>query len=468
MKQSSIISVLLSSMCLAVFNMGCATQEVQDSNTLTIQGTVTYLQRIAMPDNAVLTVKAEEVSRADASAPIFAESTEQFGGRQVPLPFSLAVPKSAINSPAVVSLRATISVDNQLRFTSTQSYPLTEENKAKPFNLVLEPVSAAESQLTLPATFAGMTPCADCPGIEETLTLRPDHLFVMKMIYRETNADPVLEHGRWSFEDNKVKLSTETSSQYFMFVNDKTLQRLDTEGNPINTESHFDFNYSRNDGLAIDRNVQNWRGHLNFTNGASFTDCASGISWPVASTGGYAAVESYYRQARQHPDAAPIEFNGKLEQLPAAKGAAGEQIAITKFNGKSTAELPCAIAQEVNTATASLTNTYWKLVELDGIKLPVDANLSREIQITLASEGGRVSGFSGCNNIMGSFIQSGNKLKFSKMASTLMACIGPGMELESRVTAMLNATTHYRINGESLTLLASSKELARFESVYLR
>jgi Type III secretion system lipoprotein chaperone (YscW) len=69
-----------------------------------------------MPPDAVLTVRIEDVSFADNSAPVMAESRETFGTRQVPIPFMLKVPCGGLDKRARYSLRADISAAGQKRF----------------------------------------------------------------------------------------------------------------------------------------------------------------------------------------------------------------------------------------------------------------------------------------------------------------------------------------------------------------
>ena len=117
---------------------------------------------------------------------------------------------------------------------------------------------------------------------------------------------------------------------------------------------------------------------------------------------------------------------------------------------------------------AKLKDTYWKLIELAGAKIVMAPAQQREVRITLASEGARLFGFSGCNQLVGTYAQENSALRFTQMASTKMACMPPFMELESQVLKMLGATTAYRIEGEQLTFLGGGQILARFEAVYLR
>lgn len=50
----------------------------------------------------------------------------------------------------------------------------------------------------LPAHYTGTLPCADCPGIDESLTLTADHQYVLQEHYRHTNpSDDFVEIGQW-------------------------------------------------------------------------------------------------------------------------------------------------------------------------------------------------------------------------------------------------------------------------------
>ncbi len=91
-----------------------------------------------------------------------------------------------------------------------------------------------------------------------------------------------------------------------------------------------------------------------------------------------------------------------------------------------------------------------------------------EIHIVLHSENQRVAGFSGCNNMMGSYVLEGDKLRFGQMGSTMMACVGTGMELETKFLSVFPQVAHWEIRGETLQLRdADGKSLANFESRYL-
>ena len=116
---------------------------------------------------------------------------------------------------------------------------------------------------------------------------------------------------------------------------------------------------------------------------------------------------------------------------------------------------------------ASLTNTYWKLTELDGARVSMTPEQEREVRITL-DDNGKVTGFTGCNRVMGGYTVAADVLRFTQLAGTRMMCPPPAMQLDSAVLANLNSVTGFRIEGEQLILLKDGAPVARYESVYLK
>ena len=116
---------------------------------------------------------------------------------------------------------------------------------------------------------------------------------------------------------------------------------------------------------------------------------------------------------------------------------------------------------------ASLLNTYWKLINLEGQRAPLGAG-EREVHIVFSSEGDGVHGFSGCNRFTGAFRQDGNDLDFGPIAATRMACV-MGMDLERRFLDALSSARSFRISGDSLTLFGpEDSALLDFHAVYLQ
>lgn len=90
----------------------------------TITGTVSYRQRVALPPDAAVDVRLEDVSLQDAPATVIAETVFSTGGKQVPIPFQLQYNPSDILPSHSYNLRANISVKGQVLFRSTASNPV--------------------------------------------------------------------------------------------------------------------------------------------------------------------------------------------------------------------------------------------------------------------------------------------------------------------------------------------------------
>lgn len=112
-----------------------------------------------------------------------------------------------------------------------------------------------------------------------------------------------------------------------------------------------------------------------------------------------------------------------------------------------------------------ITDVTWRLVELQGKTISRFDKNKRPIQFRLNSKENRVNGFAGCNNFWGSFnLLDGNRISFSKMASTLMAC--PDIQIETELYRVLDRVDNYTIRDNFLFLnKAKMAPLAKFEAV---
>lgn len=116
---------------------------------------------------------------------------------------------------------------------------------------------------------------------------------------------------------------------------------------------------------------------------------------------------------------------------------------------------------------AKLIETYWKLTELNGKSWTTKPGV-REIHIILKEKDNKIQGFLGCNTLNGTYdLKDGNRISFSKMATTLMAC--PDMSMEDALKKVIEKADNYSIKGENLSLnKARMAPLARFQAVNLR
>jgi putative lipoprotein len=132
-KMLSALALLLGLVLLA----GCG-----KSSQATVSGTVTYLQRIALPPDAVVTVRIEDVSKADAMAEVIGEQVIHTDGAQVPIPFEVAYDTDQIEENHSYSLRARIEDGaGKLLFTNDTSVPvITRGNPTQDVKVLVVPV----------------------------------------------------------------------------------------------------------------------------------------------------------------------------------------------------------------------------------------------------------------------------------------------------------------------------------------
>lgn len=110
----------------------------ENATTASVTGTITYLQRIALPPNARVEVKLQDVSRQDAPAQTLATQIIPLEGRQVPIPFELVYSPEQIDASHTYAVQARILVDDQLWFITTSRYAVLTQGNPTRIDLMVE------------------------------------------------------------------------------------------------------------------------------------------------------------------------------------------------------------------------------------------------------------------------------------------------------------------------------------------
>jgi heat shock protein HslJ len=77
--------------------------------------------------------------------------------------------------------------------------------------------------------------------------------------------------------------------------------------------------------------------------------------------------------------------------------------------------------------------------------------------------GGRLTGFTGCNPLTGTWRMEGGEVRFGPIATTKRACLGAAGEIEGRFNAAMGEGTKVRREGDKLVITGVGG--ARFEFV---
>ncbi|MBK9357677.1 MAG: copper resistance protein NlpE N-terminal domain-containing protein [Bacteroidales bacterium] len=114
---------------------------------------------------------------------------------------------------------------------------------------------------------------------------------------------------------------------------------------------------------------------------------------------------------------------------------------------------------------AGIFGKKWKLIELHGKPVENTAGSGKEYFILLDQKENRISGYAGCNSFFGSCeLKEGNRITFSKIGSTMMAC--PNMATEQELFKVLETVDNFTTDGKSLQLnKARMAPMARFELI---
>lgn len=105
-----------------------------------VTGTLSYLQRIALPPDSDVIVQLRDVSRMDAAAVVLAE--QRFTTRsQVPLPFELTVDPARIDPRMRYAVAARIEQGGKLLFINDKIYSVLTQGHGNRVDLVLHMVA---------------------------------------------------------------------------------------------------------------------------------------------------------------------------------------------------------------------------------------------------------------------------------------------------------------------------------------
>jgi len=152
-----------------------------DAATMTLRGTVSYRERLALPPSAVVDVKLLDVSLADAPARTIAETRIPVGARTV-IRYSLRFDRARILSRRSYALQARITDGDQLLFVNTVRHAVFAGG-ANNTDIRVEPVAAtapAPPQAAALSTPSGQWLAEDIRGggvidrLQTILTIAPD------------------------------------------------------------------------------------------------------------------------------------------------------------------------------------------------------------------------------------------------------------------------------------------------------
>lgn len=323
--------------------------------------------------------------------------------------------------------------------------------------------TAAAFLQALPASYQGTIACADCPGMDYHLTLFEDQAFYLKIRTRESpDSNSIYQLGQWQLRNNiKLSLLSDVQNLDFSLNEDQTLSLLDPKNSALNTELndtlHRDDSFTPLYPELLMRGVYSY-----IADAGLFKECLTGQQWPVVQLADNRELERQYLDMQSKPNQSLfVTFDGALiAQENPDTAELNTAVIVQSFKGIWPVE-SCAEPG----FTENLLDTYWQLDRLRGQDVTA-ANPKQLPTLKLASGAEPiVSGSDGCNRMMGSYQLRENRLKFSKLASTMMAC-PLGMETAQAYHEVLEQVQFWKIRGQTLTLFdRENASIAEFHAI---
>ena len=315
--------------------------------------------------------------------------------------------------------------------------------------------------LRLPASFAGVLPCADCPGIRHHLDLWPDGGYALRRDYidRDRTEDAL---GRWHVDPARSALVlTGPDAMEWQILGNGHLRLMDQEGQPIESDLPYGLEPGPLDpfDLALPMTGE----FVYFADAALFTECMTGQRFPVVMEEDYLALERAYLDARAAPMAPLLaRIDGRIAEAEQMEGPPRRSVTVERLH-HVTPGGACATAR----APAELINTYWRILEIGDDDLPTDGGGREPYLVLLPGEEGRFAATVGCNTMIGGFEQDGAALSFGQVASTLMACPPELDGFERALAELLGAVASQDSDGHALRLRdGDGRVLARLRAVH--
>ena len=479
--------------CVAALFLLVAGPVLEARQAALITGTISYRERMALSPTAVVDVRLDDVTRPGSAEPVLSATRIDRPG-QVPIRFELPYDPASINQRNRYAVRAVISDQGVVMFASLDTVLVLTQGKGPKADLVLTKLAGAppppppptpapstpsprsvppaapslppDQFQSLPATFVGTVPCADCEGIRYHLNLFADDSFFLRMTYLGRKAEPVDEIGSFAVSSDRRVLALKGRAErpeLFAISGQGVLRKLDADSQPIPGKVPNELTRT-SEFRSIDVKLPVRGMYVKAGNVGAIVECSTGQLWQVPPDSKAAAeLDGAYAAAKPAPGASLMaEVEGVVSLHPRDGASVRDSLSVQRFvRVQRGASCPARFS------TAPLAGTFWKLTNLGGTAIPAVSDSRRQPSITFTGPMGRTpgqySGSTGCNRVIGTYSTANATISMIG-GGTLRACKDEAAA-EAAFLAALKNTRTYRIAGQVLELFdENGARLARFES----
>lgn len=400
--------------------------EVGQAERIRIEGSLYYLQRIALPDNAQAIVELREGPRG----PLAVEQRIELRGRQVPVEFAIELDRRLLKPATDYVLQAAIEVEGEPRWVAAPTPVALTGARVQLGEIRLDPGAPGRSVSAFQCGELRITVTTAGEGIE---LVAGDETFRMQPVVSASGA--------------KYALPDDPSTSFWSRGGNALLEiRGETwpECMPVSAAA------SAATGLRAMGQEPGWLLEI----GPEDTELVTRygeerVTWPTP-----------------EPE---VEPGKRLWAIPGTTSpvliTAREQLCVDTMSGM---HFPLTVSVDTGEGHLEgcggrpldlLLGPEWRVDSLDGQPLVEGSS------ITLAfSEEGRIAGGGSCNRYNAAYTLTGEGLTFGQAAATMMACAPELMEQEQRYFRLLAGVTGFTIAPDgalNLTTAEASVLVAR-------
>ena len=427
-----------------------------------VTGSLVFAEGGKLPEDAVLTIHLNDISRADAASLLIGSRVIPVAGKSSPLDWRVYYPAGKIEQRHRYSVSAKISYQNHVQYRTTSSYGVITNGLPESINIEAD----------------RMAPKAEPTGkpMQGMYNYMADAALFMNCADGKTY--PVAMAGdNANLERAYLELKAGDNAKVWIEVIGRLVGQAGMEGNVVETALLVekvmsvdqqktcqpgppDFGLAGNKwilfeapGSDLPAGMDLSSAFLEFTaelkvGGSNGCNRISGsytlndyeimlgdpmVMTRMACFGDHAKLESVVMDGLKYVDGYELK-DGILNLL-----TDGEPT--LRYKAKE------AIGVESNVSLEG----KWLLNNVPGLSIPDDINVGEVAYIELLADG-KVTGKTGCNRLMSSYTHEGNQLKFGIGAGTMMMCPPDFMLIEAAMQKALAATAAFTIDGDALQI----------------
>jgi len=326
----------------------------------------------------------------------------------------------------------------------------------------------------LTGKYQGYLPCADCPGIEYALALNEDGTYSESLFYTDRSKRAIVNSGTFTVEGEVVILNKRDRGMKYFARHPQGLMMLDNNRNVVAGDLSERYILSRKAqyGAAMQNTDTLKLMQKKMAEGIDFYAVGNEPSWSVdIDFDKFMRFKSLTELPEMHTppgkedraqDADVTRYFAQTESgtliVTVLKGKcsdtmSGEPILFrVRVDVKRATELDYTSFEGCGVYVVDYRlNDIWVLTMFNHKPLNKEDFAKGLPMLEFHLNDNRVFGSTGCNRMTGGFEVRGNKITFSQMATTRMAC--PNMEFENRfLKALTGGTLNYSLDRGRLML----------------